>query len=131
MIFRELVAVTTCIESRDCFTQVKIEKGEVGIQVRDRLQLDLPEEAFTGANPSKILDKYCRIMFGSVWGESGKDFIFPMADDDTAADCAARARVMHSALYAQMACGSFHSETFTTKANGVRYPAKPIKNCGW
>jgi len=117
--------------SRECFNQVKIESVEVGIQVRDRLRLDLPDEAFTGADPGKKLDKFCRIMYGAVWGESGKDFIFPMADDKTAADCAARARVMHSAPYAQMACDRYHSETFSSRASGVSYPAKPVRNCGW
>lgn len=117
--------------SRECFNQVKIESAEIGIQVRDRLQLDLPNEAFTGADPGKRLKKLCRIMFGTVWDESRKDFIFPMADDKTAADCAARARVMSSAPYAQMACDRYHSETFSTKGREVSYPAKPVGNCGW
>lgn len=117
--------------SRDCFNQVKIESAEIGIQVRDRLKLDVPDEAFTGAAQGKKLDKLCRIMYGPVWGTSGKDFIYPMADDKTAADCAARARVMHSAPYAQMACNSYHSETFSTKASEISYPAKPVNNCGW
>lgn len=117
--------------SRECFNEVKIESAEVGIQVRDRLGLNLPDKAFTGTAQSNKLDKLCRIMYGPVWGTSERDFIFPMADNKTAADCAARARVMHSAPYAQMACDQYHSETFPTRISETSYPAKPVKNCGW